>query len=228
MPDVKMIDCMSQGAIGRSSARRIGVGALQRACRMYADAVERYGRAAEHDQFAHGLAVDIFQPRAKIGMHDHQARFRQADGVLEQAAAIGGVDRYEHRAEIVESEPDPQAVGIVRQPHQDALALFDSERAQRVRRANRQRLHLSIGPLLAVGENGECLVGLLARPPLDHVPLDTLHPAAACAGPNDSPWSFLPAPQRSLRSTFDSLLARRPWPWRFRRTVASWSSSFHA
>src|SRR6185312_11874118 len=28
-----------------------------------------------------------------------------------------------------------------------------------------------------------------------------IDPAAACAGPNDSPWSFLPAPRRSLRST---------------------------
>jgi hypothetical protein len=68
----------------------------------------------------------------------------------------------------------PQAVGIVRQPHQDALALFDAERAQRVRRADRVHLHLAIGPSLAVGENGEDLFGLLARPSLDHVPLDTL------------------------------------------------------
>ncbi len=141
---------------------------------MNGDALKGDGGAAEDHEFAHAFAVDVRQPWAKIGMRDHQARFRQRNRVFEQAAAIGRVDRHEHRAEIVEAEPDPQTVGIVRQPHQHAFALFDAERPQRVGGADGMRLHIGIGPLLAVGENGENLIGLLARPPFDHVPLDTL------------------------------------------------------
>ena len=103
------------------------VGAVQRARRMDSEAIKRTVSAAKDDDLAHGFARDVIEPRAKVGMGDHQPRLGQGDRMLEQRAAIGGIDRHEHGAEIVEAEPDAQGVGAVRQPDQHALALVHAE-----------------------------------------------------------------------------------------------------
>ena len=205
--------------------RRLVVAAVQCAGRMNNNSVERTGRAAQDDDLAHRFAVDVVEAWTKVGVRDHQPRLRKADRMLEQRAAIGGVDRYEHGAEIVETEPDAHAVGAVRQPDKHALTLLDAERAQCVGGANGFGLHVGVSPLLAVGEDGEDLIRLLARPALDHVTLDAL------LRPRHARVQMIVHDPSSLTWRVVSCvpcLARRRWPWRFRRTGAFWSASCRA
>ena len=57
-------------------------------------------------------------------MGDEHRRVRIAQDMFEQIAAIGGVERDEHCAEIIDRVEDQQRVAAVGQPHRDVIALL--------------------------------------------------------------------------------------------------------
>ncbi len=141
---------------------------------MHGEAIDGRRLAAENDDLAQGLQFDVGQAAVEVGVDDAEPGFRETERMFEQAAPIGEVERHEHRTELIEAEPDAQAVRGVGQPDEDAVALADSESPERVRRAPGDVEGLRVGPLAAVGEHGEDLVRLCGRPALEHQALDAL------------------------------------------------------
>ena len=106
-----------------------------------------------------GVQIDLGQPAQKIAVGHDQPRIGIRHDMRQQAAAIGKIDRYIDRTEIVEAEPDSNRIRSVGQPRQHLVALRNAKCGQSNRCATRDRLRLAIGPFGAIGETREHLVG---------------------------------------------------------------------
>ena len=160
---------------------------------MHGEAGNLPGHAADHQGIGQRAAIDIGEAFGELVMHHDEARLRIGDHVFEDASAIGEVDRRIDRAEIVDREPDFQAVAARRQPAQDDIALPHAELLQAERRLPDMTKRLRIGPGLVVLEHDKDLVGRFARAAFEQCGQDAVfgrwnapvpklrHVAAPCA-----------------------------------------------
>ena len=89
------------------------------------------------------------------------------------AAAIGGVDRHEHGAEIGHRIKGQQDILSVRQPHHNLIAFGHAQSLQAGRLGQHAAAHLGIAPLAAILERDINSVRLDGCPAVDQIARDT-------------------------------------------------------
>ena len=114
------------------------------------------------------------QARHKIRVHDGDGCVRVFDDVLQDAPAVGGIDRHVHGAEVVDRVVREQHVGRVGLPREDVVSLPDAEALESGGDAARRLRQLPIGQLPAAVEDRVDLIRLLVREAVDQVPHDAI------------------------------------------------------
>lgn len=88
-------------------------------------------------------------------MDDRHPGVGVGDDVLEDRAAIGGIDRDGHRAEAVDTEPGLERHRTVGEPDQHRLAARDRQVGKPLGQRERVAESCLVGPSGAIVENGE-------------------------------------------------------------------------
>ena len=164
---------------------------------------DRRGAFAHHHHGVDRGAIDAVQPVDQPGMGHQQPRIGIGQHVFQDRPAIGGVERHEHRAQIVDREKQHERIAPVGQPHRHVIALHHAQPLQADRARDHAVAQLRISPGIAVFEHGIDLIaarfGKIVKQVAQHAgaPVGQLsHGAGAPARPSSSPWSAHPSPLR--------------------------------
>ena len=160
--------------------RSFGLGTwalLQHRRRMPAQRSRRRRRrrdVAGHDHVVQPRGGDLGQPRHERGVGEHHCCVRDVDRVLEQTAAIAGVERHVHRTQVVGGQPAEHRLAPVGHPAEHVRALLDAEAAQCAGGPLDAVERLRERPRGAVLELEERVRGALARPASQQLADDAL------------------------------------------------------
>ena len=180
----------------------------------------RCGTAPDDHDGRDPRRVGHLQSVEQPAMGDEHRRVRIAQDMFEQIAAISGVERDEHCAEIIDRVEDQQRVAAVGQPHRDVIALLHPQTLEPDRDADDPFAQLGVGPVAVVLEHDIELVGTLAGPAVEQVTQDAVgsgrDAGIGMAGRSSARLIHAPPIRRLFYLSPTNLLKRRMRRKRFR------------